>query len=212
VTEFTIQVFGASRSGFGRAALHGGGCRAGDGGVRVDHADALIRYADWPAPTVIGSDGPYGNLNEVAEALRSAATFTTATDERLDRALHYFERALFLFARRRTLASPLSRHHRTLISAIYLNLWKAVTTIVGDPSRDPDYQRRYRRFGMDHDFWQDRIERLRSLRNVYDVAHSELTEASSAEIEAAYWEGVSKAAEVIRRYREHLAQAANVQV
>jgi hypothetical protein len=172
----------------------------------------IHRCADWPAPTIIVSDGLYGNLDEVAEALRSAATFTTATDERLDRALHHFDRALFLFARRRTLASPLSRHHRTLISAIFLNLWKAVTTIVGDPSRDADYQRRYRRFGMDHDFWQNRIERLRTLRNDYDVAHYALTEASGAEIQAAYGADVTTAADDFRRYREHLAQAANVEV
>jgi hypothetical protein len=171
-----------------------------------------VHGTPFPAPKSVNFGGTNYNLGQVAEALRSAATFTAVTDDRLDRALHYFEHALFLFDRRSSLAPPLSRHHRTLISSIFLNFWKAVTTIVGDPSRDADYQRRYRQYGMDHEFWQTRIERLRTLRNDFDVAHYALNEAASAEIEAAYGEGVSTAAEVIRRYRAHSARAASVEV
>jgi hypothetical protein len=145
-------------------------------------------------------------LDQVADALTIAATIAALADPTLDRALHYFEHALFLFARRRDLAPPLSRHYRTIISAVFLNLWKAVTTIVGDPSRDRDYQRRYRRYGMDRIFFQTKIERLRELRNDYDVAHYALTTVPSAEIEAVYGEAVSIAAEVIRHYRDHLAE------
>jgi hypothetical protein len=163
----------------------------------------------YPAPKTMHFETTTYNLDQVAEALRAAATFTDVTDERLDRALLYFEHALFLFARRRTLAPPFSRHYRTLISAIFLNLWKAVTTIVGDPSRDADFQRRFRQYGMDHEFFQTRIHPLRELRNDYDVAHYALTQEVVDEIEARYGEAVSTAIEVIRRYRQHLAEAAN---
>jgi hypothetical protein len=143
-------------------------------------------------------------LDQVADALTVAATVAALADPTLDRALHYFEHALFLYARRRELAPPLSRHHRTIISAVFLNLWKAVTTIVGDPTRDADFQKRYRQFGMDRTFFLTKIERLRKFRNDYDVAHYAPTAAPSAEIEAVYGEAVSIDAEVIRHYRDHL--------
>jgi hypothetical protein len=143
-------------------------------------------------------------LDQVADAFNTAATVAALADPTLDRALHYFEHALFLFARRRELAPPMTRHHGMIISAVFLNLWKAVTTIVGDPSRDRDYQKRYRQFGMDRTLFRTKIERLRELRNDYDVAHYAPTTAPSAEIEAVYGEAVSIAAEVIRHYRDHL--------
>ena len=144
------------------------------------------------------------NLDQVADALTTAATVAALADPTLDRALHYFEHALFLNARRREVAPPLSRHHRMIISAVFLSLWKAVTTIVGDPSRDADYQKRFRQFGMDRTFFRTKIERLRTLRNDYDVAHYAPTPEPSAEIEAIYGEAASIAAEVIRFYRDHL--------
>jgi hypothetical protein len=146
------------------------------------------------------------NLDQVADALNSAATVAALADPTLDRALHYFEHALFFNARRRELAPPPSRHHRMIISAVFLSLWKAVTTIVGDPSRDADYQKRYRQFGLDRTFFETKIERLRTLRNDYDVAHYTPTDEQSKEIEAIYGEAVSIAAEVIRHYRDYLTQ------
>jgi hypothetical protein len=164
--------------------------------------------ADRPYPVPVRADllqlTRY-NLDQVADALTTAATVAALADPTLDRALHYFEHALFLFVRRRALAPPMSRHHRSIISAVFLNLWKAVTTIVGDPSRDADYQKRFWRFGMDRTFFETKIERLRTFRNDYDVAHYAPTAEPSAEIEAVYGEAVSIAAEVIRHYRDHLA-------
>jgi hypothetical protein len=143
-------------------------------------------------------------LAQVADALTTAATVAALADLTLDRALHYFEHALFLYARRRELAPPMTRHHGMIISAVFLNLWKAVTTIVGDPSRDADYQKRYRLFGMDRAFFLTKIERLKKPRNDYDVAHHAPTTQASEEIEAVYGEAVSIAADVIRHYRDHL--------
>ena len=40
--------------------LRGGGYRTDAIRVQIDLADAATRYADWPAPTAIVSDGPYG--------------------------------------------------------------------------------------------------------------------------------------------------------
>ena len=143
-------------------------------------------------------------LDQVAEALNTGAMVTALEDPRMDRALHYFEHALLLFARRRDLASPLSRHHSTIISAVFLNLWKSVTTIVGDQSRDRDYQRRFLQFGMDRTFFQTKIERLKKYRDNFDVAHYSATATSTDELEAVYGQAVTIAAEVIQHYRDHL--------
>ena len=59
----------------------------------------------------------------------------------------------------------------TLAAAAFLFLWKALSAIVGDPSSDRDYQRRYRDLGLDYAFFRDTIEEIRRLRNEEDVAH-----------------------------------------
>ena len=149
------------------------------------------------------------NLPALAGSARVAADSTSVTDARLSRSLHYFEHALFLYENRRNLALAGSSHYRSLIAAVFLNLWKAVSTIIGDPSRDRDYQRRYRRFGIDKAFFDTRIERLRNLRNDYDVAHYELSAATGEQIEGLYQEAVSTAAEVIQRFREFAKESSN---
>jgi hypothetical protein len=168
-----------------------------------------IRDADerpYPLPIRLGFQLTHYKLDQVADALTTAATVAALADPTLDRALHYFEHALFLFSRRGELAPPLSPHFHTIISAVFLNLWKAVTTIVGDPARGEGYQKRYRQFGMDRTFFLNKIERLKKFRDDYDVAHYAPTAAPSKEIEAVYGEAVSIAAEVIRHYREHLTR------
>lgn len=92
----------------------------------------------------------------------------------------------------------------SLISAVFLNLWKAVSTIVGDPSHDRDYQKRYKKFGFDYQFFTSKIQLLNKLRNSYDVAHYSLDENLLKEVDANVGEAQNIAAEVLRKYREHI--------
>jgi len=159
----------------------------------------------YPPPRIVTmSSVTMYNLGSLRESIRNARRFTSITDERLQRALQYFEHAVFLFEARNEVSNVFSRHFRYLISAIFLNLWKAVTTIVGDPSTDHDYRSRYKKFGIEQPFFEQKIEGLRKLRNDYDVAHYHVAPERVQEIERNYYEASVVASEVINHYREFL--------
>ena len=67
---------------------------------------------------------------------------------------------------------PLSSPHAAFSRALaFLQLFKALTAIVGDPSSDRDYQSRCRKLGLPKDFWQTKAKPLYEIRNDDDVAH-----------------------------------------
>jgi len=144
------------------------------------------------------------HLDSLKLDIESSQRFCDLADERLFRAMGYFEHALFLFEKRAEVAPIMSRHFGYLIAAVFLNLWKAVTTIVGDPSRPKDgYQRRYRDLGFGEDF-KARLDHLKTLRDAHDVAHPTLNKALLEQVEAAVGEAKNIAADVLRKYREQL--------
>jgi hypothetical protein len=144
------------------------------------------------------------HVDSLRQDIEHSQEFCVLNDTRLLRALGYFEHALFLFEKRGEFASTVSRHFRYLIAAVFLNLWKSVTAIIGDPSVPKDgYQKRYREFGFDEDF-RATLDRLKSLRDDYDVAHSTLDASRVDQVEATVGEAKNIAAEVIRKYRQHL--------
>jgi hypothetical protein len=113
------------------------------------------------------------DIDALKSQIESAAMNLQVHDEVLQKALGYYEHALFLSS-----AAPepdgLPSSHRTashLMAAAFLFLWKALSVIVGDPNIDNDYQSRYRRLGLDYAFFAGTIEEIRRLRNDEDVAH-----------------------------------------
>ncbi len=149
------------------------------------------------------------NLGQLKESITRAQAAYAISDERLDRALEYYEHATFLYARRQDLSGMDSPHFRSLIASVFLNVWKAVSAVIGDPSRDSDYQRRYRAIGLSDDFFQTRIEAVRALRNDYDVAHYTLDSQRLAQIEQEFGQAQVTAREVISRYRDKLIEASS---
>jgi hypothetical protein len=146
------------------------------------------------------------DLDRLSKDLDRAASTWNVLDERLDRAGDYFRHALYLFERRGIIAEPLSTDYSMIISAVFLNLWKAVSTVVGDPSRKLDrYQSRYRKIGLD-DALKRRIDRLKDLRDGYDVAHYSLDNEHLSEVDGAVGEAAQIAGEVLQRYVDHLAK------
>lgn len=85
-----------------------------------------------------------------------------------------------------------------VVSAAFLNLWKAITTIVGDPSSDPDHQSRYKKFGLSFEFYREKIRRVQELRDDNDVAHHSLDLSRLDTIEREFGEATNVALEVIR--------------
>lgn len=144
------------------------------------------------------------DLPTLTRDLTEAAGLTAVEDERLSRAMEYYEQALLLFDRRDRLAQVLSRQHAQLISSVFLNLWKALVTVVGDPSRDRDHQRRYKNLGLDQEFYSGRIKRFHKLRDEFDVAHPSLEEGRWQSLESEIGAATNTVLEVLRRYRQSL--------
>lgn len=159
----------------------------------------------FPVPTYkqIASVTVY-DLTRLRDDIEQAQHYYDLSDQRLERALLYFAHARFLFEKHIEIASPLSEHYTLLIASVFLNLWKAISVIVGDPSGDADYQSRYKKFGFDYEFFKNKIEKIRNMRNNYDVAHYSLTEESIKKIEASFGEADQTVTEVLRHYREYL--------
>ena len=84
------------------------------------------------------------------------------SDDKLKRALFYFEHSLLIFDARDSIVSSFTRHHSQLISSAFLNLWKSISVILGDPSKsiDKDYQKRYKKFGISLTYFSSKIEKI----------------------------------------------------
>jgi hypothetical protein len=110
------------------------------------------------------------NTPELSARFAKAVTWAAAADDVARKALFYFEHACLLNEFSQTL--PLSGPHAAFSRAsAFLQLFKALTSIIGDPSSDRDYQSRCRSLGLSRDFWQSRAKPLYDVRNEDDVAH-----------------------------------------
>lgn len=102
----------------------------------------------------------------------SALHDSTASDATLRKAGAYFRRGLFLSQEGWRHVHPGSFHWALAVSEAMLSYFKAVSVILGDTSKDSDYQSRYKRVGVSRELWIE-VERMRERRNNYDVAHYE---------------------------------------
>lgn len=110
------------------------------------------------------------NNQELSERFARAAAWAAVVDDVAHKALFYFEHACLLneFSQTLSLSSPHAAFSR---ASAFLQLFKALTTIIGDPSSDRDYQSRCKRIGLQKDFWQTKAKPLYDIRNDADVAH-----------------------------------------
>jgi len=132
-------------------------------------------------------------------------------DSTLRKSLEYFYHALFLDSIRREIPhighTTATEHHMYLLSDIILNLYKSVSTIVGDPSKDKNYQSRYKKYGIKYEFWKEKIERLRQIRNDWDVAHYKLDREKLEKLNEKIDDAIDVTRKVILRYVEYLKSA-----
>ena len=156
-----------------------------------------------PLPEIIGlARVTMYDLDGLKSDLRRATEFLPITDERLARAVEYFEHALHLVASRAE--EMLSVRDDFLVSSAFLHFWKAATAIVGDPSVHADqYQKRYKAFGLDEQM-KSSLDELKALRDKHDVAHYSLDSSQSREVSEKLGQALSTAADVIEAYRDHL--------
>lgn len=130
------------------------------------------------------------NIEELRDRVTRAADWASNADTAAKKALFYFEHACLLneFAQTLPLTSPHVAFSRALA---FLQLFKALTSIVGDPSSDRDYQSRCKRLGLAKDFWQTKARPLYDIRNEEDVAHYSHTFPEPGAFLAKYSQAVS---------------------
>ena len=152
---------------------------------------------------------PFGSLRvydltKLANDFKDVESSWSYSDDRLARALEYFEHALFLFEVANGLQASSGRHYALCISESFLNLWKCVTSIVGDPSKRKDaYRRRWDQLGLD-ERQKEAIARITRLRNDYDVAHYSLSPDRVRLVQEEFGKAASMVRGVMRQYTEHL--------
>jgi hypothetical protein len=114
------------------------------------------------------------DLHKLKEAVRQIPRDIERLDDRIKRALVYFDAALFMERIHSSFAMISEKDRNFLIPEIFLNYYKAICAVVGDPTRDSDYQRRCEDLGFDASYRRNKIESIREIRNNYDVAHYDL--------------------------------------
>lgn len=120
------------------------------------------------------------NLGELKNKVETAAEWVSYGDDATRKSLFYAEHAALLRQFSETL--PFESPHAAFSRALaFLQLFKALTALIGDPSSDKDYQSRFRRIGLPADFWTNRAKPLYNVRNDADVAHysHEMPDASA---------------------------------
>ena len=176
--------------------------------TRVPHSFKGVTMYDeerrryWNGPAEFGMNVRTYALDTLRPQLIEAAQAAGYSDECLHRALSYFEHAVWLYNHRREVMT--SPHSAYLVAAVFLAIWKALSVVVGDPSSDKDYQKRYEQLGFDHKFFKERIESVRRYRNELDVAHYHLDPQAIERLEPHVSEAFDTAAEVIEAYRRQV--------
>lgn len=110
------------------------------------------------------------DLEGLKANLDTSFQWAVGADALARKALFYFEHAQLLheFAQTLPLHSP---HSAFSVNSAFLQLFKALTILLGDPAVDRDHQSRAKRLGLGGSFWMDRVKPLYKIRNENDVAH-----------------------------------------
>lgn len=158
----------------------------------------------WPEPTqVMLFRGTYYDVAGLRGQVEHGFARAMVPEERLDKALGYFANALLI--RDTALRMGRSSSHAVMLWAMaFLQLWKAITVILGDPSTDKDYQSRYKKFGLPDGFWKDSVDPLYRIRNDEDVAHYALTVGEVGGLTESFGKAVEVCQRVLRSYSSHL--------
>ena len=146
------------------------------------------------------------NIGELTDRIRRSYPRAAIEDQRLDRALLYYEHARLLY-NLRGYADPFSAHHVMMLASAFLNLWKALCSIIGEPGTDKDYQRRYREYGLPADFLSRRVEPLYRIRCDEDVAHYSLEDLDADQLARSFVEAAAVCRDAITAYAESLLKA-----
>ncbi len=135
--------------------------------------DAGLPHPAYVRKTVPLFSATVYNLLQLSRQLDAAVKWAGIADDRAKKALFYFEHAQLLEGFSKTLALH-SPHAAFSMATAFLQMFKALVTIIGEAGVDSDYQRRAKQMGLGNDFWSSRVQPLYRVRNDSDVAHYSL--------------------------------------
>jgi len=136
--------------------------------------DKTVR--EFLSPSVYSFRLQWYNLKEFTSNLSEIFSKLSLVDDVAIRCLEYIDRASLLESINHELESFDPRTRAFLKSEIFLNYYKAMTVVLGDPTIDRDYQSRYQKFNILKDYYENEIKPLWKIRSDYDVAHYQLKE------------------------------------
>jgi hypothetical protein len=113
------------------------------------------------------------DLAELRARIETAFSWAQEADPVARKALLYFEHACLLHEFSMTLP-PLKPHAGFSQALAFLQLFKALTALVGEPGTDRDYQSRSSSLELQKDFWLAKVKPLYTVRCDEDVAHYSL--------------------------------------
>jgi hypothetical protein len=174
--------------------------------LQVESDSGELEVAPGPRQIML-MEGTIYSLDSLRERILAAAALSVIEDDTLSRALVYHEHAHWLFSLRSGLPM-LSPHFAYVMTSAYLHLWKTITTILGDPAKDRDHQRRFRKYGLPKGFWNDQVKPLQDVRNDNDVAHYSLDPEAIKTAELSFGRAHEVCKTVIRAYTGYLVNQA----
>jgi hypothetical protein len=143
------------------------------------------------------------SIAQMQERTQTAVIRAAHTDERLDKALFYYEHSKILASHQQPFPEH-NNHQSLLLAAAFLSLWKGITSILGEPGTDNDYQSRFRSFGLPHDYWASQVAPLKAVRDRSDVAHYSLDSEALDTIHISYSAADTVCREIIKAYSAFL--------
>jgi len=143
------------------------------------------------------------NLEQLQHRITDVFRWSSIINDRLNKALQYYDFALLLFETF-VMGKIGATHTQLIVASAFLQFWKAITTVLGEPGTDRDYQRRFREIGFPKDFWSSRISPLYDIRNEEDVAHYSLSYHSVTDLLNQFKDVSTVCKDVISTYAEYL--------
>lgn len=143
------------------------------------------------------------NLVQLRSQIEEAGTILNAGDDLLQKGLEYHNHAGMMAELAWEQLAERDRESQHLISAAFLNAWKAITVILGEPKIQPAFQKRCELLAIDAPLLAS-IDEARRLRNDFDVAHAHASQSRGAPVEEAFGRASATASEVLKRYASHL--------
>jgi len=123
---------------------------------------------DIPRPQMWGRLHRY-HLDQMKSVLTASSGLLDGWigDQRLDQGLRYFSLGGSLCE----IMQDSVIMGQVLDPICFLQFWKAIATIAGDPSSESDHQSRCLTYGFGKDYFRDTLKPLHDMRNKFDVAH-----------------------------------------